>query len=242
MQLIIKHKLPRELVLPIHYHHILQSIIYHNLREDYGYSDFLHEKGYASEERQYRMFVFGLLQGRYEIVQKNIVFRNEVSFRVRSADNRMLRLLKENLERRGISYLQQHYEDLELELTDDDIREEKVRVRMASPLCVYSTDPETKKTYFYHPQEPEFAEQVNANFRRKYKAYTGLEPKSDIQIHPLRLRDKDKYVTKYKGFYISGWLGEYELSGEAKYLDFLYQTGLGSKNAQGFGLFDVVEE
>ena len=116
MQLIIKHKLPRELVLPIHYHHILQSIIYHNLREDYGYSDFLHEKGYASEERQYRMFVFGLLQGRYEIVQKNIVFRNEVSFRVRSADNRMLRLLKENLERRGINYLQQHYEDLELEL------------------------------------------------------------------------------------------------------------------------------
>lgn len=49
-------------------------------------------------------------------------------------------------------------------------------------------------------------------------------------------------MTKYKGFYISGWLGEYELSGEAKYLDFLYQTGLGSKNAQGFGLFDVVEE
>ena len=34
-------------------------------------------------------------------------------------------------------------------------------------------------------------------------------------------------------------MGEYELIGEPKYLDFLYQTGLGSKNAQGFGMFEV---
>ena len=224
MQLVIKHRLPQPLELPIHYHHILQSIIYHNLREDYGYSDFLHERGYTFLERQYRMFVFGLLQGRYEIRQKNIVFRNEVSFQVRSADARMLRLLKENLERKGIDYLQYHYDDLELELMDDGIDKEKVRIRMLSPLSVYSTDLETKKTYFYHPQDKEFAEQVNANFHRKYRAYTGVEPRSDIQIVPIKFAERDKYVTKYKGFYISGWLGEYELCGEPKYLDFLYAT------------------
>ena len=39
---------------------------------------------------------------------------------------------------------------------------------------------------------------------------------------------------------ISGWYGEYYLVGKRKYLDFLYQTGLGSKNSQGFGMFDVI--
>ena len=51
--------------------------------------------------------------------------------------------------------------------------------------------------------------------------------------------EKDKYLTKYKGFFINGWKGIYQLSGERKYLDFLYQTGLGAKNSQGFGMFDV---
>ena len=41
------------------------------------------------------------------------------------------------------------------------------------------------------------------------------------------------------GFYVTGWRGSYLLSAEPQVLDLLYQTGLGSRNAQGFGLFDL---
>lgn len=242
MQLFISHKLPENLELPLHYHHILQSVLYHNLREEYGYSDFLHQSGYTAQERQFRMFVFSLLKGKYEITQKQISFRNQVSFEVRSADVRMLRILKDNLEQKGITYLKQHYDDLQLRLEDKVITQNRVRIRMLSPLSVYSTDAETGKTYFYQPGDAEFSDQVNANFHRKYKAYTGIEPKTDICIISCSVKPRDKYVTSYKGFYVSGWFGEYELYGEAKYLDFLYQVGLGSRNAQGFGMFEVVEE
>ena len=241
MQLLISHKLSERLELPIHYHHILQSVIYHNLKEEYRYSDFLHQKGYSTEERQFRMFVYGLLKGKYEISNKTIQFRDEVSFQVRSADVRMLRILKDNLERNGITYLNRHFDNLSLCLEDKVVTTEHIHIRMLSPLCVYSTNSESKKTYFYQPNEQVFFKQVNANFQRKYKAYTGVEPVTDIQISPIKVSARDKYVTSYKGFYISGWLGEYELCGEAKYLDFLYQTGLGSKNAQGFGLFEVLD-
>ncbi|MBQ8166545.1 MAG: CRISPR-associated endoribonuclease Cas6, partial [Lachnospiraceae bacterium] len=60
-----------------------------------------------------------------------------------------------------------------------------------------------------------------------------------VRLEPIKVTQKDKYVTKYKGIYVSGWKGIYQLSGEAKYLDFLYQTGLGAKNAQGFGMFEI---
>lgn len=242
MQLHIRHLLPEELVLPIQYHHILQSVIYQNLREAHGYSDFLHAKGYALQYRQFRLFTFSLLHGKYSIENKQIIFRNEVGFEVRSADVRMIRILKSNLEANGITYIKQHYENLKPEIMDRTIDTDCVRIRMRSPICVYSTDPENKKTYFYRPQDEAFSALLNANFYRKYEAYTGVKPVSDIKVRAVLIRDRDKYVTKYKGFYISGWFGEYELSGEPKYLDFLYQTGLGSKNAQGFGMFEVIEK
>lgn len=240
MQLHIRHKLPKDLVLPIHYQHILQSIIYRHVREEYGFSNFLHQKGYQTDDRQFRMFVFGFLNGKYEIEDKQITFHNEVSFQVRSTDARMLLILKESLEKNGIDYLGQHYDNLEMRLSDDTMDKNSIKIRMLSPICVYSTDSETKKTTFYNPMDLDFEERINSNFRRKYKAYTGIEPSSDIRLSPLMVTTRDKVVTLYKNFYISGWLGEYELSGEPKYLDFLYQTGLGGKNSQGFGMFEVM--
>ena len=37
-----------------------------------------------------------------------------------------------------------------------------------------------------------------------------------------------------------GYKGVYKLEGERKYLDFLFQVGLGSKCSQGFGMFDIL--
>ena len=49
-----------------------------------------------------------------------------------------------------------------------------------------------------------------------------------------------KIVTRYKGSYINAWYGTFQLKGKRKYLDFLYQTGVGSKNSQGFGMFEII--
>lgn len=104
---------------------------------------------------------------------------------------------------------------------------------------MYSTD-EYKHTIFYEPTDLEFYEMINDNFRRKYIAIMGVEPKDDIVLRPSFISDRDCKVTKYKGFYIKGFKGEYILEGDRKYLDFLYQTGLGSKNSQGFGMFNII--
>ena len=131
---------------------------------------------------------------------------------------------------------------MELEIRDDTVEATSVLIRTESPICVRRTDPETKKTHYYSPAEPEFAEEVNLNFLRKYFAYTGIPAGSGISLTLEEVTEKDKYVTKYKGFYITAWGGTYRLSGERKYLDFLYQCGLGSRNAQGFGMIAILEE
>lgn len=240
MQLHIKHKVSEPLVLPLSYHHIVQSVIFHALRKMPDYSEFLHDSGYTDNNRKFKLFTFGLLRGKYQIQGKNIVFFDEVTFEIRSIEPYMLKILKEVFEKEGITYLKQHYADVTAQLKNDEIDSEEIVVRMCSPICVYSTDKENGKTKYYHPTDKEFGRLINDNFKRKYESYTGITAASGIIIEIKNLQSKDKYVTCYKGFYINAWLGTYVLKGKRKYLDFLYQTGLGSKNSQGFGMFEIL--
>lgn len=240
MQLLIKHQIADKLVLPLSYHHILQAIIYKNLNPSYGYSSYLHNNGYAYGERSFKLFTFSLLQGKYEVQQKNIIFRQEVSFEVRSPALFMIKMLADNIMKNGIYYGSQHFSEVDVYLSDTTVESENIHIKMRSPISVYSTVPGTKETYFYSPDDEEFPQMVSDNFIRKYMACYGVPPQNGIWLKPAKVNSKNKYVTKYKNFYISGWMGEYYLNGERKYLDFLYQTGLGGKNSQGFGMFDII--
>lgn len=241
MRLIIRHKIEDSLKLPLNYHHILQAIIYNSMKHFTNYSDFLHDEGFGVGKRNYKMFTFGLLNGRYTIRGKDIIFFDEVSFEVRSPDVFLIRLLAQNIMDNGICYLSQRFEKVDVYIADTTIEIEEMLIQMNSPICVYSTDEGSRKTYYYNPDEDYFSEMVQKNFFRKYTAYYGIEPQSNIYIEPVKVTPKDKYVTKYNGIYIGAWKGIYNLSGQRKYLDFLFNTGIGSKNSQGFGMFNILD-
>lgn len=240
MRLIVKINLHQSLNLPINYHHILQAVIYNGLSDGSDYSAFVHNQGYHYEKRQFKMFTFSELEGRYSIRNKRIYFEDTVQFEVRSPEIFFIQTLASNIQNHGISFGEKRYTDLTLKLLDDEIENEDIYIRMKTPICIYSTDPETKKTYFYRPDEIMFYQLLSDNFIRKYQACYGVLPDDDIEVLPIEISDRDKYVTKYKNFYISGWKGVYRVKGKRKYLNFLYETGLGSKNSQGFGMFEVI--
>jgi CRISPR-associated endoribonuclease Cas6 len=240
MQLTVTHYLQSELRLPLGYHHIVQSALYHCLGQDEAYSAFLHDRGYANAKRSYKMFTFGLLRGAYAIENREIVFRDTVTLEIRSVEAKLIRQLADSIQAKGITYRGQTCRDVDVRVTDETVEGALLLLKMDSPICVYSTDPEQKTTHYFAPSEPEFCEMVNRSFARKYRAYTGVEPESDIFIEPYEVTERNRSVTRYKGIYITAWSGTYVLSGERRYLDFLYQTGLGSKTSQGFGMFGIV--
>ena len=204
------------------------------------YADFLHNEGYSLEKRQYKMFQFSQLSGDYYIQNKQIIFKSYIVFEIRSPEPLLIRLLGESFWNNGIYFGKTLCTDIHMELYDYTIEVEELYIQMKTPITVYSTDYEKGKTYYYNPEEEEFYRQINDNFYRKYEAYYGVDPISTLKIQKL---DKDlpkKFVTKYQGCYITGWYGKYLISGKRKYLDFLYQAGLGSKNSQGFGMFEII--
>lgn len=240
MQLIININLDKQLILPLNYNHIVQSIIYRALSVIPEYADFIHDNGYMNGNRSYKMFNFGQLKGEYRIEGRNIIFSNFVSLEVRSPLSMLINILKYSFETNGITFGEKTFNDILIEIYDYTIEDSEINIEMNSPVTVYSTDEYMGNTYYYAPTDVEFSDMIDANFKRKYFSYYGVRPYSNVEIELLNNTAPRKMVTKYQGLYVNAWFGRYRLSGERKYLDFLYQTGLGSKNSQGFGMFSLV--
>ena len=240
MQLLVQINLNEPLSLPVNYNHILQAIIYRALNIMPEYAAFFHDNGFEREQRQYKMFQFSQLTGKYRIENRRITFHSEVSFEVRSPEPLLIRLLAEDMWKNGVVFGEKHYSDVRIGLSDFTVEETGLLIRMKSPMTVYSTDGDSGKTYYFSPDQMAFYEMVQDNFFRKYQAYYGIAPESQIWMEPCGEKTPKKLVTRYKEGYVTAWYGTYRLAGERKYLDFLYQAGIGAKNSQGFGMFEIL--
>ena len=61
-----------------------------------------------------------------------------------------------------------------------------------------------------------------------------------VTLRPMGTRLPRKRVTQFKGIYLTGWEGDFLLDGDPETLCLLYQTGLGDRNSQGFGMFRML--
>ena len=240
MQIVLNMVLEEPCILPLSYHHIVQSAIYELTSENDENECREHKGGVHYNTRVYRSFTFGLLDGKYSIINKQISFKEMLSMEIRSMDEHIVQLIMDNAIKNGIRLGKNLIPNIKVERQDYKVLDNDIVISMNSPICVYETDPESKHTHFYTPDETVFYKAISNNFTRKYTAFFGQVPESEITLERVQVKARDKYVTKYKGFILSGWKGIYRLIGKPEYLDFLYQTGLGAKNAQGFGMFDVV--
>jgi len=53
---------------------------------------------------------------------------------------------------------------------------------------------------------------------------------------------KNGKLVIYKGFIIKGWMGKFRLRGNPELIKFSYEAGLGAKNSQGFGMWEILKK
>jgi CRISPR-associated endoribonuclease Cas6 len=232
-----------DVILPIHYNHLVQAMIYKNISKDLA--DFLHDRGFLLGKRRFKLFTFSRLNGRFTIdgTKGRITYHGDLSLQISSPIERFVADITNSIMKRGSIILGGN------KLTVKEMafpasfeaRGEKVTIRMLSPLTVYSTlmTPDgRKKTYYYSPYEKEFSELVSINAKKKHFLLTGRVLKSGIKISPLKVKE---VVVIYKGNVVKGWMGTFALKGPLSLIKTVYEAGLGAKNPQGFGMFEVVE-
>ncbi|PWA13097.1 CRISPR-associated endoribonuclease Cas6 [Pueribacillus theae] len=232
------------LILPINYQHLLQSFVYKILPQEEATQ--LHEEGFQHNNRTYKLFCFSSLQSPKTLYDKNtkkITFHDKIILSISSIIPEIIEktanflILSEDLKIRGYS-IKLH----SLEFDKLQVNEDTLIVKAVSPITVYSTYEKRdgkKITHYFTPFDKVFEHLIEENFIRKYEAFT-KKPLSEqgqvLSVEPIKVNKWDKVVTNYKGTWITGWKGKYQLKAKAEYLSFLLNTGLASKNSSGFGM------
>lgn len=245
MRIKIQFTAHKPLILPIEYNHIVQGFIYAHLEPVLRKQ--IHEKGYLYENRQFRLFTFSRIEGKYRIEGKNFILSPPFSFIIASPITEILQDVAENLMKGMEARFGSETAYLEA-ITVESAPDFGIdaRIKMLSPMTVYSTLQKgdgTKKTYYYAPQEEDFSLLIKENLRKKYALVHQKELPSDFDfvIEPLNVTPRNQKVIMYKGTVIKGWTGIYRLRGEADVIKLSYDTGLGSKNSQGFGVWEALK-
>lgn len=231
------------LKLPIHYNHMIQGAIYNSIDQDLAF--FLHNQGYIVENRHFKLFTFSRLNGNYKIQKEEnlIVFFGDVKLIISSPVEEFCHSLVNTLLSRGYIFIgKQKIGIKSVFLKRNKVIEEELIIRALSPVVLYSTllRPDgSKYTCYFYPEEPDYNRLITENLRKKYQAIHKTEaPLGEIKAKAIGR--KNWAIVKYKNFIIKGYVGKLILSGPKELLQVGVDSGLGSKNSQGFGCVEVI--
>lgn len=233
---------PDDIVLPLHYNHIVQGFIYNMI--DRELAEFLHGTGYGSQ-RKFKMFCFSNIIGK-PVIDKdndNIIFKPPVKLEVSSPDERFCESFANTILKKEAKLGKNVLEIESIEINRQDILDNKAVFRTLSPITAYSTllRPDQRKyTCFFQPGEDDFNRIAEENLRKKYNAFTGLKPPDGKMVFKP-LSQPRLHIINYKGFIIKGYTCKLSVEGPRELLQMAVDAGLGSKNSQGFGCVRLVE-
>lgn len=226
--------------VPINYRPLIHGMIYHMLADFGDYAANQHAAR-TTGGRTYKGFTFSPLLGSYQVEGYTIIFTGAITLEIRSIDPVMTAFLYHSILSKG----EIRIGDVPLTVThctleEKHIREREARIRMVSPVVVYSTD-ETNYCHFFSPADEEFYSLIYGNAKRKGAFFQLLSPfELSLSLAP-GYRPK-KQVSNFKHTILEGWYGEFLIKGSPEYIDMLYKTGLGAKNTEGFGMFEIITE
>ncbi|MGC8593818.1 MAG: CRISPR-associated endoribonuclease Cas6 [Nitrososphaeria archaeon] len=239
MRVLFKLENKKEIALPLHYNYYLESAIYRSISPEL--SEFLHRYGFVFGKRRFKLFTFSRIFGAYKIINDSIKFYGHTSFMVSSPIERFIvELVNGIMKRSEISIGQNALKIESVYFPKPPEFKDKVIAKTLSPITVYSTlltAQGTKKTYYYSPFEKQFNELISKNAIKKGYFFSKRKIKNGMEIKPLKMRE---VFLNYKGTIIRGWSGTFILSGPLTLIKVTYDAGLGSKNSEGFGMYEVI--
>ncbi|MCI7481144.1 MAG: CRISPR-associated endoribonuclease Cas6 [Clostridium sp.] len=175
--------------------------------------------------------------------EHEIIFKDTVHFEVRSVDPNFVYQLGSVLcPSSQINLFENTLEILDSRIEDYSPNTCCAKISMLSPITVFETERSGYRR-FIAPDESLFYTAVVNNALRKWQSYFNTPAPTDFSFEPAlppaELIQNHRIVSRFKRSTIVSYGGSYVLRGNGKLINFLYDAGLGSKNSQGLGMFNI---
>jgi CRISPR-associated endoribonuclease Cas6 len=242
-------------VIPLNYAHQLASVVYRLLDcSSSAYATFLHEQGYGTADRLFKLFTFSPLFGHpRQVVAGHLRFETTaMTWSITSPVEAFIRhvvlgiLSLDQLEIAGITFAIAQVETLpEPAFTDE------MRFTCLSPLTMSVRTAGQRWAQYLAPEDPQFAAAVRANLERKCALVQALQGEAaevppakvfSLTFDPYYQARHGRRISKlieYKGTKIRGYQAPLTVTGPPELLGIGYACGFGDRNSQGFGMVEV---
>ena len=217
------------------YQHAVQSLLYSCWDEELPD---MHDKVFVGTEHYLKPFCFGRLEGEHRVERQNIVFQSPILLELRSPDDRIVDIAANSLQANPRRKMYRNT------LTVSGLRTDmrlsfpaNALIQTVSPITVHET-PEKGKTICYSPDDSEWYLRLSMNLASKLRALH-LDLPAELSVTPAGFKP-EKQVTRFKETYITGYFGRFYLKADPRVIAVLYYCGLGNRNSQGFGLFNIL--
>lgn len=248
-------------VLPLNYQYELSAWIYKVLnRGDASFSAWLHNQGYGTDGKHYKLFTFSRLQVfQFKIRQDRLqIISPSVSLLLSfytplSAETFITGLFRQQKFRLGDDQSQVDFEVTNISAEPEPAFTDQARFRLLSPLCVSTTRMHEGKSMplYLGPEAPEFENILTQNLLHKYAAgnpqTTAFSPAPVAAAVKLKLLSipVSKLITikanTPQQTKIRGYLFDFDLQAPAALLAAAYYAGFGEKGSIGFGCAELLK-
>lgn len=239
------------LTIPFAYTHALTAIVYKFLdRSSHDYARFLHDEGYQSGTKRFKLFTFSqLLIPRRRITPEGILCLSEqITWQISSPITEFVEHLATGLLQLGQMRLGEHeFTLLRVEVAPRPAMSETMRLRCLSPIVVSTAQERAGRLQarYLRADDANLSEALRWNLLKKFVLVHGRAPHSqELRVEfdraYLGKRGEEVYrLVDYKGTKIKAILAPFTVRGSVELIEIGYEAGFGEKNSMGFGMVEV---
>ena len=244
----------RQRILPLNYQYPLHAWIYRTIQQaDADFSRFLHDEGYASGSKKFKLFTFSPLRCKpYKIFQKEERIRfdgDEVALQIsfmidQAAEKFIMGLFMGQRFSLGDQISQVDFEVVRIEAQARPVFQETMRYRCLSPVVISVKEEGKDQPQYKGPEHPDYAKLFLNNLAEKYSVVPQLAgiteaSKDDWQFRLLnKPRTKLIHIKQHTeaATQVKGYEYDFELTAPAEVQELGFYAGFGEGNSMGFGM------
>lgn len=241
-------------LIPLNYQYAASALIYRILsNSESGFSEWLHQNGFKDDKRRFKLFTFSRLSvPRYTIDSSFLkILCDTIEWYIsflpeRSTQEFVQGLFKEQSFELGDRRAKIRFRVQGVEILPSPVLKESMEFETLSPACIVRQENDGSEKYI-SPDHPDATDIVKLNLLNKYRAFYGHDfPISDFPFILRTLNEpRSSLVTIKEGTpqesKIRGFMCKFNLIAPVELMKIVYETGVGSKNSQGFGFIQEMK-